>query len=803
MTTKFKIIFGFVLMIVLTAAMAVIGYVDIEKSSDGFTDYRRQARVNIYVSDMQTALARAVSNSYDFINSYDEKLMDEADAQIAAYEDLAKNALSETHIEYRQEMLQSLIDRIQPFKDSLAEVRSSTLEIRLQYDQAIRPNVNESLTLLKDLSKNTHDMNNMESLYYVSETYSNFSLCLSSLARFAESFTAEDGEVARERLESMEPYLDRMGGYLLSSEGKRLYAALTAAYEELVAGLGSMLTEADHVRDGMGKLHEIGDSITKDITEFNAQVDSEMRGVGTRVLESNARSQTTMLTISLVGVIIGIVLAMLIIIGIIRVLRDLSNFAGAIAEGNFDYKVRSREKGEIGTVVSAMNRIPEMLGGMVEVATGLANDINIGKLRNRGDVAALPGSFRALGNSINGICNAYTELIDALPVPLMACDKDCTVLFFNKIAQNVVGGDLVSKSCKDILMAPECGTDKCIGKNCVNQKSNINEETYVTPQGNRMVVSVSAIPLTDMQGEVAGFIEILTDLTEIRSQQETMMEVARQASEISNRVAAASEELSAQVEQVSRGAEMQRDRVESTASAMTEMNATVLEVARNAGQAAEQSAATREKALTGANLVSQVVGSINQVNTIAQGLQTNMEDLGNQAESIGGVMNVISDIADQTNLLALNAAIEAARAGEAGRGFAVVADEVRKLAEKTMTATHEVGSSITAVQQSARTNIEEVGNAVKSVTEATELANSSGEALQEIVDLASSNSAVVTSIATAAEEQSATSEEINKSIDEINIVVGETTEGMIQSSAAVQELSQMAQELNRVMDQLK
>ena len=202
-------------------------------------------------------------------------------------------------------------------------------------------------------------------------------------------------------------------------------------------------------------------------------------------------------------------------------------------------------------------------------------------------------------------------------------------------------------------------------------------------------------------------------------------------------------------------------------------------------------------------LVNKVVHSINSVNTVALALQNNMEELGNQAESIGGVMTVISDIADQTNLLALNAAIEAARAGEAGRGFAVVADEVRKLAEKTMHATHEVGNNILAIQNSARTSIGEVINAVKNIGEATALANASGKALQEIVGLASSNSSVVTSIATAAEEQSATSEEINQAVDEISKLVGDTADGMTQAAIAVQELSQTAQTLKSLLDKLR
>jgi methyl-accepting chemotaxis protein len=236
---------------------------------------------------------------------------------------------------------------------------------------------------------------------------------------------------------------------------------------------------------------------------------------------------------------------------------------------------------------------------------------------------------------------------------------------------------------------------------------------------------------------------------------------------------------------------------------MTEMNSTVLEVARNAGHASEQAEATKSKAGDGAALVDKVVHSINLVNKVATTLQTNMQELGGQAESIGGVMNVISDIADQTNLLALNAAIEAARAGEAGRGFAVVADEVRKLAEKTMTATQEVGANITAIQQSARTNIGEVGTAAKAIAEATELANTSGQALTEIVELASLNSSVVASIATAAEEQSATSEEIHHSVDEISRIVAETAANMHQASQALHELAQMAQELNMVMEKLR
>ncbi|MGE4265380.1 MAG: methyl-accepting chemotaxis protein [Desulfovibrio sp.] len=284
---------------------------------------------------------------------------------------------------------------------------------------------------------------------------------------------------------------------------------------------------------------------------------------------------------------------------------------------------------------------------------------------------------------------------------------------------------------------------------------------------------------------------------------EGMLTAAEKLEAIVGIVSSASSQLSAQIGESSRGAERQAMRITETATAMEEMNATVLEVAKNAGQAAETSDGARQKAQTGAEVVHKVMSGMNDVQQQTAKLKTDMGTLGAQAEDIGRIMTVITDIADQTNLLALNAAIEAARAGDAGRGFAVVADEVRKLAEKTMTATKEVGDAIGAIQHGTRANVEGVDKSVKLITEATTLADQSGQALKEIVNLVDAASDQVRSIATASEEQSAASEEISHSIEQVSSIANETSQAMNEAAKAVDELARQAQMLNTLIHQLR
>ena len=290
---------------------------------------------------------------------------------------------------------------------------------------------------------------------------------------------------------------------------------------------------------------------------------------------------------------------------------------------------------------------------------------------------------------------------------------------------------------------------------------------------------------------------------EAQGKTQAMLAAADRLEQVGNVVSSASSELSAQIEQSDRGAAESAQRLSEAATAMNEMNATVQEVAKNAGSASAASSETKEKAEAGAQVVERAVHSIEEVHQMSLVLKDDMTQLNEHAQDITRIMGVISDIADQTNLLALNAAIEAARAGEAGRGFAVVADEVRKLAEKTMASTQDVGNAIKAIQESTSKSMTGVDNAVERISEANELASQSGAALEEIVATVEATGDQVNAIATASEEQSAASEEINQSIVQVNDMSRQTAEAMAEAAKAVSDLAAQAQGLTNLIQELK
>ncbi|QJT07526.1 methyl-accepting chemotaxis protein [Oceanidesulfovibrio marinus] len=284
---------------------------------------------------------------------------------------------------------------------------------------------------------------------------------------------------------------------------------------------------------------------------------------------------------------------------------------------------------------------------------------------------------------------------------------------------------------------------------------------------------------------------------------EGMLYAAAQLKSVVAAITDAVDAISRQIEQSTQGATSQSERMGETATAMEEMTATVLEVARSAATAADTSDSARKNAQEGSDIVATVIASIGETQSMALNLKHDMTQLGEQVQGIGQIMDVISDIADQTNLLALNAAIEAARAGEAGRGFAVVADEVRKLAEKTMSATKEVGDAITGIQQGTIKNVNNVDQSVRHIDEATEMAGRSGQSLATIVELVNQASDQVRSIATASEQQSSATDEINHNVMDVSRIAEEVATALSQTEESLSGLEEQTRVLNQLIEKMQ
>ncbi|MEA3253833.1 MAG: HAMP domain-containing methyl-accepting chemotaxis protein, partial [Chloroflexota bacterium] len=279
--------------------------------------------------------------------------------------------------------------------------------------------------------------------------------------------------------------------------------------------------------------------------------------------------------------------------------------------------------------------------------------------------------------------------------------------------------------------------------------------------------------------------------------------MVRQLTDNASELVSAATEVASASEQMSRGAGDQADQVNQVSTAIEEMAATIVESSKNAGEASDAGKNSSDTAIAGGEVISDTVSGIQKIGKVVRESADSIAKLAKSSEQIGEIIGVIDDIADQTNLLALNAAIEAARAGEQGRGFAVVADEVRKLAERTGKATGEITDMIKGIQGETEEAVQSMEVGIQETDKGRELADKAGNSLNEIVNMSQRVMDMIQQIASATEEQSAASEQISKNIEHVSSITKETASGAEQSATAAEELNRQAEGLKKMVGRFK
>ncbi|MEE4695435.1 methyl-accepting chemotaxis protein [Pseudomonas alliivorans] len=326
--------------------------------------------------------------------------------------------------------------------------------------------------------------------------------------------------------------------------------------------------------------------------------------------------------------------------------------------------------------------------------------------------------------------------------------------------------------------------------------------TYPVSQSLLIAERIAKNDLTEII-EPQGHDEVARLMTALKLMQSGLRTTLSSISDSSNQLASTAEEMHAVTEDASKGMLRQNNEVEMAATAVTEMSAAVEEVARNASAASEAATRSNSAAVSGRARVDQTVEAISLMVGSVEDATQEVQGLAVMATDISKVLDVIRAIAEQTNLLALNAAIEAARAGEAGRGFAVVADEVRALAHRTQQSTSEIEQMISSIQKGTGAAVSAMSHTNAQAQKTLDTAHGAGSALVEITESIDNITERNVLIATASEEQAQVAREVDRSLVSIRDLSNQSSEGSTQTAIATAELTKLAVELNRLVAQFR
>jgi len=378
--------------------------------------------------------------------------------------------------------------------------------------------------------------------------------------------------------------------------------------------------------------------------------------------------------------------------------------------------------------------------------------------------------------------------------------------------ENKIFRSMLKETQEDHLNCGGCGYNKCKDMafaifNNLNKKENCHlfEKKYFSESVHKMMDNMEkfsdgdlTIRLDDSASGEVGMI-----YSSFNKASENLHTLFNSLVSLINSAAAASDQISSSAEEMAMGAQQQSSQTVEVAISIDEMTKTILETAKNTVDATEAAKTAGNIAKEGGDVISATVNGMNKIAEVVKQSAETVSELGRSSQQIGEIVQVIHDISDQTNLLALNAAIEAARAGEQGRGFAVVADEVRKLAERTANATKQITGMISQIQKDTDSAILSINQGTQEVEHGKVLADKAGDSLKKIIVGSDEVVSLANQVAAASEEQSATATEITKNIENISTVAKSTSTGITEISNAANDLRRMTGELQQLVQKFK
>ncbi len=455
-----------------------------------------------------------------------------------------------------------------------------------------------------------------------------------------------------------------------------------------------------------------------------------------------------------------------------NLIADTRQLSTAAVEGGLSTRVEaSRHQGDFRRIVEGVNATMDAVVGPLSVAAGSIDRLAKGDIPQR-ITDTYNGDFNTLIRNLNTCIDAMTLLVDDVRTLSEAAQE-------GQLSKRADGG----RHQGDFRRIVEGfnGTLDAVIKP-------IEEGARVLDAMGKGDLSVRVT--TQFRGDH----RLIND--SINRVAENLSSAVGEVAEAVSATASSSSQISSSTEEMAAGAQEQASQTAEVAGAMELMTRTILENSKSAMATAETARKAKQSAAQGGEVVKQTVAGMRRIADVVNTSARTVKDLGHSSDQIGEIISVIDDIADQTNLLALNAAIEAARAGEQGRGFAVVADEVRKLAERTVKATKEIAGMIKKIQVDTAGAVESMDRGTQEVEAGIRLAEKSGQSLEEIVGVSQKVTDMVQQIADASEQQSASAEQISKNIEAISAVTNQTGSG-------TQQIARAAEDLNRLTENLK